>query len=110
MSSNIKVCISCATVAVVFKVLTVVCGKLNIDILFSGFVNFDLFLVKTEAVVTSEPPTLAVNSNSVCDTIYLTKPVTVTPASLTNEIESPIFKSTVKFVPLPKRVASELAI
>ena len=83
---------------------------MKIEILFSGFVSFALLTVKTEAVVTSEPPTFAVNSNSVCDTMYFTKPVTVEPASLTKDIESPIFKSVVKFVPLPKSVASELAI
>ena len=47
------------------------------EILFSGFISLALLNVNTEAVVTSEPPTAVVNSNSVCDTIYLTKPVTV---------------------------------
>ena len=60
-------------------------------------------------MVTSELPTAAVNSNSVCDTTYFTIPVSVVPASFVNETESPIFISVVKFVPLPKTVASELA-
>jgi len=95
--------------AVVFKVLIVTWGKSNIEILFSGFVSFALLTVNTEAVVTSLPPTLAVNSNSVWDTIYLTIPDTVPFALFVNETVSPIFKSVVKFVPLPNTVASLFA-
>ena len=78
--------------------------------MFSGFVNFDLLLVTTEAVDTSEPPTLAVNVASVCEIIFWTNAVTVEPALLVNDIESPIFKSVVKFVPLPSNCAELFAI
>jgi len=61
--------------------------------LFSGLFNLALLLVKTAAVVTSELPTAAVNSNSVCDTTYFTIPVSVVPASFVNETESPILIS-----------------
>ena len=36
--------------------------------------------------------------------------VTVEPASFVNDIESPFFKSVLKFVPLPKRFAELFAI
>ena len=96
--------------AVVFNVLIVLLGNLNIEILLSGFCNFARLLVTIPAVVTSEPPTALSNSNSVLDTMCLTLFVIVPPASFVNVIESPIFKSTVNVVPLPNSVASELAI
>ena len=94
---------------VVFKVLTLMFGSLNTEILFSGFCNFVLFLVITPAVVTSLPPTLAVNSNSVSETMYLTILVTVPPALFVNVIESLIFRSELNVVPFPKIVASLFA-
>ena len=72
--------------AVVFNVLAVLYGNLNNEILFSGFCNFALCFVTIPAVVTSEPPTLAVNSNELFESIYLTVPVTVPPALLLNVI------------------------
>ena len=62
---TLKLVSVCPELSVVFKVLTVVYGNLNSNLLFSGFVNFDLLLVKTEALDTSEPPTFAVNVASV---------------------------------------------
>ena len=78
--------------------------------MFSGFVNFALLLVTTPAVVTSEPPTFAVNVACVCEIIFWIFAVTLEPASLVNVIESPTFKSVVKLVPLPKRFAELFAI
>ena len=95
--------------AVVFSVLTVVFGNLNIDIFCSGFCNLALLLVAIPEVVTSLPPTAAVNVNSVCDIIFLTVPVTVPPASFVNDIESSTFNSVVNLVPLPLTVAFEFA-
>ena len=47
---------------------------------------------------------------SVCEIIFCINAVTVEPALFVNDIESPIFKSVVKFVPLPKSCAELFAI
>ena len=78
--------------------------------MFSGLFNKALLLVKTAAVVTSEPPTAAVYVASVCDIIFCIILVIDEPALFVNYIESPIFKSVVKFVPLPKSCFELFAI
>ena len=95
--------------AVVFSVLTVLFGNLNIDILFSGLFNLALLLVTIPPVVTSLPPTAETKVNSVCEITFLTVPVTEAPASFVNVIESSTFNSVVNSVPLPLTVAFELA-
>ena len=92
------------------NVLTVVKGNLNNAILLSGFCNLLLCLVALAAVDTSEPPTLAVNSNSLLDIILCTKPVVDVFASSNQVTWSPSLNSVKNFVPLPYRVASPLAI
>ena len=76
----------------------------------SGLVSLALCLVTTAAVDTSEPPTLAVNVACDCETTFCIFAVTVEPALFVNDIVSPTFKSILKFVPLPKRIAELFAI
>ena len=78
--------------------------------MFSGFVNLALLRVTTAAVDTSLPPTLAVSVACDCETTFLIIAVTVEPALFVNDIESPTFKSVVKFVPFPNKLFELFAI
>jgi len=86
---------------VVFKVLTALLGKLNIEIFFCWSCNLPLFLVATDLVETSEPPTAAVNDKVVFDITASTILVTVPPASVEIVISSPTFNSVLNKVPKP---------
>ena len=87
--------------AVVFNVLVVLCGNFAIAIFLLASLSFALVLVTDVLVDTSEPPTLADNSNDVSEIIKSTTAVLVVPASSINEILSPNLNSLSNLVPNP---------
>ena len=86
---------------VVFNVLTVSYGNLNIEMFLFVSLSVDLFLVAFDLVDTSEPPIADDNSKEVSEMIASTILVIEEPASVVNVIESPNLNSVLNFVPKP---------
>ena len=78
-------------------------GSLNIDIFFSGDCNFALLLVTI--VLVDAAAVTAVSVKLVLEIIASTNFVSVLPLSFVNDIESPIFNSSVNFVLKPVTAA-----
>ena len=89
---------------VVFKVLILLYGNLNIEIFLLDPCIFALFLVATVFVETSEAPTVVPNSKILLDVIDSIVLSIVVPASVVNAILSPILNSVLNNVPNPVTV------
>ena len=96
--------------AVVFKVLILLLGNLNIAIFLFEPCNLPRFLNATVLVDTSEAPTAVNNCKLVLDEIDSIILVIEFPASVVNVIESPIRNSVLNKVPNPVTVVSLFAI